>query len=356
MHWLQHRWHAEQWLVEKNHITQAKCYGWRRRVLLSRSLCLFYALDLNHIPTTRRQAALAQQLKLLSPFAEPGFYAQWQAGKVCLWLWDQAALLVRLPEAGHALVLPDSALAPAHDPTESTEHSTDGISIKDGHYHVRGISGLEQQQWQQGLLQDSRWQPDRSQTHHAGEPCQIINLALDTPAPLQAADQRLLGHICLGALASGLLMILLLQAGGAVSLWQQYASLEQSVQLQNEQNQLQLQAMRRALSARERWLARESLLQQVGQLGYVQQLAKALPISASFWQHYSYQPGRLQLLLTDPEPDPRDYVRIIGSLPNTHNVQVQLDPANQKVTVQAELSANNAAPQASSSAVVGESL
>lgn len=371
LHWLQHRWHAEQWLVDREHITTSFASGWRKRVLLSRSLCLYNGLDLSHVPATRRTAALSQQIKLLSPFAEPGFYAQWQGAKVRLWLWDQQALIARLPEAEHCLVLPDSALSPlsaSADLTDTELANTDAAhedgqgdkqntsQALDGVYFLQGISGQEQQTWHKGELQDSSWVKSSAERlndqdnveaalasrwrdaalNSAGH---VIVIDLNRPAPLQAADKRLFGHLTLSAVAGLLLMILLLQGGGAISLWQQHHSLEQQVSLQSEQNQLQQHAMRRALAARELWLARQQILQQPGQLGYVQQLAKVLPAAATFWQRYSYEPGRLQLLLIDPKPDPRDYVRIVGSLPNTQNVQVQLDPANQRVTVQADLSA-----------------
>lgn len=376
--------HAEQWLVSREQITISSAKGWRKRVLISRSLCLFYSQDLSHIPATRRTAALSQQIKLLSPFSDPGFYVRWQNGKAQLWLWDQAALLARLPEAEHCLVLPDSALSPLGsraDLAAQDEEST-AMQALDGRYILQGISGQEHQTWQQGELTDSQWLkgsaerrapsaelnqssaerqapsakldlerkdflPRLSTTkstdeiqniNNSAEQARLIVLDLHRAAPLQAADKRLFGHLALGGVALLLLAIFLLQAGGALSLWRHHQQLEQTVRLQHEQNQQQQQAMRRALAARERWLARQALLEQLGQLSYVQALAKALPKEASFWQRYSYEPGRLQLLLMDTNPDPRDYVRIIGGLPHTHNVQVQLDPANQRVTVQADLS------------------
>lgn len=311
----------------------SSCVGWRRRVLLSRNMCLYNALDLSYIPTGRRTAALAQQVKLLSPFNAPGFYALWQGGKVRLWIWDQAALVARLPLAEKLLVLPDSALvqyAPFLTDQATPLNHGEG-AYQDGIYIIAGISGQEKQHWQQGQLQDSEWQPAVTS--------QAVAIALEQAAPLQAADKRLLGHVSLAALAVLLLAVMLLQAGGAINLWQQHRSLTAKVQQQSEQNKGQQQAMRQALAAREQWLARQALLQQPGQLGYVQQLAKVLPSAASFWQEYRYEPGRLRVLLTDPEPDPRDYVRIISNLPNTRNVQVQLDASSQQVTIQAELTA-----------------
>lgn len=278
-----------------------------------------------------------------------------------LWLWDQAALVARLPDAEHGLVLPDSALSPlgtsadittdiAIEPNHDHKHNTG--QLLDGVYFLQGISGQEQQAWQQGELTDSRWVKNSALEQNRSADGRLIVLDLHRAAPLQATDKRLFGHLALGCVATILLATLLLQAGGVLSLWQQQQGLETSVSQQHEQNQLQQQAMRRALSARERWLSRQALLEQAGQLSYVQALAKVLPAEASFWQRYSYEPGRLQLLLIDSKPDPRDYVRIIGGLPNTRNVQVQLDSANQRVTVQADLTAASPLP----ASALGEQL
>lgn len=343
---MQQRWQVEQWLVDREQITPSTTRGWRARVLLSRSLCLFYCQDLSHIPATRRPAALAQQIKLLSPFAKPGFYASWQGGKVQLWLWDQAALFARVPQAEHCLVLPDSALSPLGKGEESQANEGEEQAVVDntahnqlhGIYSLQGINGQEQQTWHQGELKESRWVKgcaELNQNRLNNE--RVIVLNLSRAAPLQAADKRLLGHLVLGVMACVLLAILLLQTGGVLSLWQQQQGLEQVMQLQNEQNKVQRQAMRSATNVRELWLARQTLLQQPSQVGYLQQLGAVLPSEASIWQRYRYEPGRLQLLLTDPTPDPRDYVRIISRLPNTTNVQVQLDPAHQTVTIQADL-------------------
>lgn len=340
LHWLQSCLHAEQWLVCREHITQTSAQGWRKRVLISRSLCLFYLQDLSHIPATRRTAALAQQIKLLSPFSEPGFYVRWQGGKAQLWLWDQAALVARLPEAEHYLVLPDSVLSPLGGRADLTEQDEEATAMQalEGRYVLQGISGQEHQTWQQGELTDSQWLKGSAELNQASaEHARVIVLDLHRAAPLQAADKRLLGHLALGSMALVLLALLLLQAGGAFSLWRHHQQLEQTVRLQHEQNKTQQTAMRRASEARELWLARQSLLQQTGQLAYVQQLAKILPDGASAWQRYSYEPTRLQLYFSDPKPDPREYVRLIGSLPNTSNVKVQLDAANQKITVTADL-------------------
>lgn len=315
MHWLQRRLSSNQWLVERNNIITARCEGFRPRVLLSRGLCLYYLLDLGKIPATRRTQALRQQVRLLSPFAEPGHYVRWQGGHAQLWLWDQAALLARLPQAAHATLLPDSALAEPR---------------AEGECWLKGLDGAEWQCWQQGRLTDSRWQPAAP----AGAQTRPINT--QQAAPLQAADRRLLVQLALCGVAAILTLSLLLQTGGALSLWQQQQQLQTDLATLEQDGQLQFQARRRAQQTLAQWQARQAL-QRPPQLEFIQLLAAAVPDNASFWQRYHFEPGQLQLQLRDDKPDPRDYVRRLSGVPGISNVQVRLDPGNERVVVQAEL-------------------
>lgn len=313
--WLQRRLSSSQWQLDRERIIPGRCQGIRPRVLLSRSLCLYNRLDLSKVPAQRRQQALAQQVRLLSPFAEPGFYARWQGGTAQLWLWDAAALNARLPEAATMAVLPDSALAPTQ---------------ADGEVWLQGIHGIEWQRWQNGCLADSRWQP------HSPEGVAVACLDLTQAAPLQAADRRLLGHLALAGVAALLVLALLLQAGGALSLWRQQQTLQAQLNTLGQSSQQQFQARRSAQQLLAQYQAREALARP-GQLGFIQQLAAALPDNASFWQRYFFEPGRLELQLRDDSPDPRDYVRRLGELPGVSNVRIQPDPGNGRVVVQAEL-------------------
>lgn len=314
--WLQRRLTSHQWLIDRNTISQDRCQGIRSRVLVSRSLCLYYIQDLARVPAARRQQALIQQVRLLSPFEQPGFYVRWQGATAQLWLWDQAALELRLPQAAMFTVLPDSSLAD---------------SKKDAECWLAGVNGVEWQQWQNGILQDSRWQ--------SVAPAEVLPqpLALDKVAPLQAADKQQLLHWGLAAIAASLVLVLLLQAGGALSLWRQQQVMQNELVNLNQSGQLQFQARRKAQQALAQWQARQALYGPM-QLDFIQQLAAAVPEEATFWQRYQYEPGRLQLQLKDDNPDPRDYVRRLNQISGISNVQIQLDPGNKSVTVQAVLS------------------
>ncbi|WP_312513502.1 hypothetical protein [Stutzerimonas nitrititolerans] len=289
--------------------------GLRPRVLLSRDLSLHFNLDLGKIPASKRTQALQQQLLLLSPFSEPGHYASWQGGRAQLWIWDQNALVQRLPQAARYSVLPDSALS-LNQP------------LDEGERLVAGVSGYEWQRWRDNRLLDSHWSAtaDAQLAQH--------HLDLTQRSPLQAADRQLLQGITLAGIAGLLLAGLLIQGGAWLSLDRQQQHLAAQLEQLEEGNQLQAQARRRALHSRDLWLTRQALLDH-SQSELIARIGEALPASASLWQRYDYQPGRLQIFLRDPSPDPRDYVRRLNATGLVGNVQVQPEPRNDMVTLQA---------------------
>jgi hypothetical protein len=284
-------------------------------VLLSRELSLFFKLDFSKIPASKRAQALQHQLLLLSPFANPGHYANWQAGRAQVWIWDQAALLERLPQAARYSVLPDSALS-LNSP------------LLDGERLVAGIKGLEWQRWRDGQLDDSRWA-----AHHTTE-LPTHELDLSQRSPLQAADRQLLQNLGMASVATALLAALLIQIGAWLDLSRSQEQLTAQLAELEEGSQLQAQARRRALQSRDRWLTRQALFTH-SQSELIARVGEALPSSASLWQRYDYQPGRLQIFLLDPSPDPRDYVRRLDETAMVDSVQVQPEPRNGMVTLQA---------------------
>jgi len=284
-------------------------------VLLSRELSLFFKLDFSKIPASKRAQALQQQLLLLSPFANPGHYANWQAGRAQVWIWDQAALLERLPQAARYSVLPDSALS-LNSP------------LLDGERLMAGIKGLEWQRWRDGQLDDSRWAAHRTTELPTHE------LDLSQRSPLQAADRQLLQNLGMASVATALLAALLIQIGAWLDLSHSQERLTSQLAELEEGSHLQAQARRRALQSRDRWLTRQALFTH-SQSELIARVGEALPSSASLWQRYDYQPGRLQIFLLDPSPDPRDYVRRLDETTMVDSVQVQPEPRNGMVTLQA---------------------
>lgn len=312
---LARRFSSKQWLVDRHQIQQRPYQGLRPRALLARELCLHFSISFEKIPAGKRNLALQQQLLILSPFVEPGNYVAWQNGRAQLWLWDQAALRARFPACDRYSVVPESALSLAQ-PLECGERL------------ISGLHGCEWQRWQNHQLLDSRWQAGSESDTKA------LPIDLTQRAPLQAADRELLQQVGLGACAATFLVVLLMQAGAWLDLNLQRQQLESQVSDLESDNVLQMQARTRALQAKQRWVSREGLFG-IGQSQLIAALTSALPEQSGVWQRYDYQPGRLQIFLRDPKPDPRVYVQRLDATGLLTNVQVQLGQINDMLTLQA---------------------
>jgi hypothetical protein len=311
--WLVRRCSSTQWMIDRHSIQQQPYQGLRPRALLARDLCLHFSLSFDKIPAGKRNQALQQQLLLLSPFTEPGHYVGWQGGRAQLWLWDQAALRARLPACDRYSIVPDSALSLAQP-------------LADGERLISGLHGCEWQRWQNQQLLDSRWQakPDAAP----------LPLDLTQRTPLQVADRQLLQQMGLGACAALLLALLLVQSGAWLDLDLQKQALQAQLSELENDNALQIQARNRAVQAKQRWLSRQGQFG-IDQSQLIAKLTNALPESSGLWQRYDYQPGRLQIFLRDPKPDPRNYVQRLDATGLLTGVQVQLEQRNDMVTLQA---------------------
>lgn len=284
-------------------------------MLLSRDSCLYFSLDFSRIPAGKRNQALRQQLLLLSPFPQMGHYVSWCGGWAQLWIWDQASLLARLPQAARYSVLPDSALSL-------------GAPLGEGERLLCGIRGYEWQRWQDGRLNDSRWSLE------AGVEWIVQDIDLERRSPLQAVERELLQGVVFAGSGAVLLAALLVQFGAWFDLSQRHAQLAAQVAAAEQSSQLLAQARRRAMQARDLWQARQQLFVN-SQSELIARVAEALPDSARQWQRYDYQPGSLQILLQDPRPDPRDYVSRLSTSGLLGSVQVQPEARNDMVTLRA---------------------
>lgn len=284
--------------------------------MLARSLCLYYLWDLARVPAARRNSALQQQVTLHAPFTEPGFYVRWQGGMAQVWVWDQAALCSRLPEAAHTAVVPESLLS---------------MPGTEGERMLKTMQGAEQQHWQNGTLQDSRWL--------AQVPAGAQALDFQARTPLQAADRQQLHTLALAGVALLMMLALLWQGGAALRQWQQLQTYQSQLQQQDDSVLRALHARRQAEQLRRQYAARQPLLQP-GQAYMLPALLARLPETVTELRQYQYQPGRVQLTLVDSNPDPRDYVtrlddHTLGAV-RLAAVQVQLE-RNDQLRLQAEL-------------------
>lgn len=119
--------------------------------VVSRGLCSYRLIDLSHIEKSKRQNALVNQLSILSPYENFGYWVSWVEGMAQTWVWDEnlveSAIIEHLvPADDRALleVLPESAFSLRLDDGMQLCESTDGYVI---------------QHWHEGLLHEERfWQ------------------------------------------------------------------------------------------------------------------------------------------------------------------------------------------------------
>lgn len=112
-------------------------------LILSRALYRLSRFDLSAIPTGKRRAALALQLRQWSPYQTPEFRVHWNDGIALVFCWDSKALADRLDTAPHKThIVPEECFypPPAHD-----------ITL------IQASDGYIAQRWNAGTLTHSRW-------------------------------------------------------------------------------------------------------------------------------------------------------------------------------------------------------
>ena len=275
-------------------------------MVVSRSLCLFYRWDLQRVPGSRRRKALQQMVQLHSPFKSSGFYVEWLASQALVWVWDQAALQSRLPESAHdSVVVPDSVLT---------------LGFDDGERRLRGINGVELQKWAKSALIDSGMAPDSSHYDLTFDPAMRTTL--------QPAEQASLIRMLVGVTAFVLVLSLFFLIGAGFKHWQNVSAMESRIATADESLLMQEQARKKAERNRKQLLGQYALLQP-GRMVLINEIVKKMPSTVTRLQQLELQPARVQMLLNDTKPNPRNYVTTFDGLSVgaqvLQNVQVQLN-------------------------------
>ena len=315
--WWWHRYSQPQWRVDRLTVTTERYPGWRPRVIVARSLCLYYCWDLNSVPHSRRSKALHQQVSLHSPFLSPGYHVHWKGGVAQTWIWDKERLQPRLPTNFQGNIIPESMLSP---------------EIENGERWLQGIDGCEWQLWRDGVLAESRLSECRDKA--------VTDCDYNRRLPLQGAERTWLMMCSTAAVAMLLLASLMLQGGMALRHWQTLTQLEEKLSAQDESAVMEKQARLRAERLRQRLLAQRSLLQQENST-LLNRLLERMPATVSNLQQLVIQPGRIEMTLNDSQPDPRDYVTRFDGLQSgamvLRNVQIQLNSNGQGVRFIAQI-------------------
>ncbi len=287
-------------------------------VLIARSECLFFTVDLKEVPSAARRPYIEQQVRKHSPWPRPGHYvADPESAAPAVWIWDSEWLEKArggLPAgAGKNRLLPETVmLAPGRDGPEA----------------CACLEGIDYQLWKGGRLVESRWcrqpfseeaasawqrgartqgVPEVGQAAPRWQPEPWSEPALDWRQLLRDEKALMWG----GALIATMVFCLELGVLAAFAIRTSYlegniADLEASL---GEKLQYRLDAER--LSAANRALAAQ--LPAYTQLEVVAEFTRLLADQPYELVEWEYQQGSLQVVVKNPELDSREVVSRLES-------------------------------------------
>ncbi len=328
-------------------VTVVQTPGQQSVWVVGRDCCVFRSVDLQHVPVSRRDAALKLQLPVLSPFADFGYRVEWQSGVARIWLWNEkkrAELAARQTSTGEVVV--ESAFTRAEE----------GLTL----YQCQ--RGYMVQQWRDGqLLMDSWWEslPGHAAWQHflrATEPAdysensdaagaisingQTLNETITGQTPDQDTARALpvIGHTprtaggydALRARETGIIIATCLVLCCILSF-------EVVTMGRNALDRYFLAAEVKELNARHQEviavrdqvyrLHGENLaiagLSGIGQIETLAKVAKSLPPGAGPVFSWEFRDGELKILLRDESPDLRQYVSRLEAVSGFSDIAVQ---------------------------------
>ena len=311
----------------------------RRERVLPRGRWLYHRFDLAAVPPARRAQVLDLKLQALQPFARSHYWVGWQGGVAQVWTADAAGREdSRLPE------VPESVIQAPHD---------HGLRL------VAGLEGCEGQYWADGILQASRWWPQRptpqqwaafargcGQPHpHPPEPAPAQWQRAPWARPVRAGQQALLRHERPALAGAGALLALLM--GWQLGAWWQ---LERAIGQERQQLQQLNQQAARPLAERERALdelARaQRLREQLDHPAALELLAavvEELPRHAELraWQH---EDGDLRFAVDSSRAlDAGTVVRAFEQVDRLDNLIAETDADRNRLELRARVRAPAAA-------------
>ena len=139
----------------------------RAHWIVGRDLCMYRKEDFADVPRGRREAAVALQIPVWSPFERTGHHCVWSGSTAMVWFWDRDAVQVGGAELGLARgkgaapeavartqTLPETVFYPRH---------ADGLRIQ------ACRAGFDLQYWRDQVLTDSVWLPEPPDERRIGE-------------------------------------------------------------------------------------------------------------------------------------------------------------------------------------------
>ncbi len=323
--------------------------GESSRWILSRSLCTYHKIDLTAVDKSRRDAALANQVELLSPFTNVGYAPFWQDGVAQTWMWDesqqaaeQAEKQASVSEQADILqVLPESVFSKKHD---------DGVVV------YSAMDGFVAQHWKNGVLQQEYfWEKEPGEAawlrflRSQGQPARPWQAPTDSfdikGTPWAEARRNNLSLYEPRAFVGVVLVLVFLLA------FQVFSVIGMTINNWNLNRQVENLKVEVAPALIERDAAFEALernrqletLGSISQARYMLDLMEALPKGddqgEGLVRRWRYQDGDIELLVNVKEPDLEAFATAIDSLDLF--TDVQLTPNDRTETLVVKLKVAN---------------
>jgi hypothetical protein len=290
------------------------------------------------IPSARRQETLRLKLVQWTPFEHPGYNIIWQGAQAQVWTWDTAEQVRKNDSAPNGKGIVESRLTPP--------------AMQDGARLIPCMQGVEGQIWRHKTLLASHWWAAapaqrnwRSFLRGSG-----MSTLTDAPAPLSLPPlARPWGKDSNPSLsASGLepilwrwlplVLIFFIAWEGAniYRLWEAKGRLDATL----TELRKQVAPLREARRAASQALLTAQHLRQLApsprQLELIDQVLKHLPSPKRMeLLEWSYEPGRLRLLIQGDSLDPSLMVKALENLPWGHDVRA--DPGKSRDLMRLEM-------------------
>ena len=334
--------------------------GQRSVWVVGRDCCVYRSVDLQHVPVSRRDAALKLQLPVLSPFADFGYRVEWQSGIAQIWLWNEkkrAELAAEQTSTGEVVV--ESAFTPAEEGLNlyqcqrgfMVQHWRDGQLLIDSWWE--SLPG--QAAWQQFLrATDSAdtMDPDTAKDPKGHTPAQDAEIRAEirghTPDQDTARALPVTGHTprtaggydALRARETGIIVALCLILSCILSfeLVTMGRNAMERYFLGSEVEELTVRHQE-VIAVRDQVyrLHGENLaiagLSGISQLETLAKVAKSLPPGAGPVSSWEYKDGELKILLRDESPDLRLYVSRLEAVSGFSDIAVQPQDRQRRVEI-----------------------
>ncbi len=303
-----------------------------RHWIVGRGLCMYRHESFAHVPGSKREAALAHQVPVWSPFRETGHFCVWSGGTAMVWFWDAEVVKHAQQDVSSAASADDSRRWVTLPETVYRPRMSAGVSL------LSAQDGFEIQYWRADVLADSFWyaeEPDERQIgwflDRNGRGAEAVQRGGAssmnsqpwsthlTPKDWLILNERRLVAVCLLALS-------------VIVVWQEVRywkidALSASVaaeflEVQDEIGPL-LQARNETQRVRDSNRQLVEIVSKPSQALLMSIVDQSLPNESARFKEWHYQRGELRVIVEDPGLNAIEYVRLLEAQPLFGSVRAE---------------------------------